>query len=137
MTWEALYDAAKSVQNGREISPFVEAGGVAAAVLTKKGNLYLGVCIDTASGLGMCAERSALAAMITAGESEISKVVAVMPDGKVGSHCGACREMMMQLHKDSGEIEILLDLETEKTVKLRELVPDWWGKDRFEKELAK
>ena len=93
MTWEALYDAAKSVQNGREISPFVEAGGVAAAVLTKKGNLYLGVCIDTASGLGMCAERSALAAMITAGESEISKVVAVMPDGKVGPPCGACREL--------------------------------------------
>ena len=44
---------------------------------------------------------------------------------------------LMVLHKDSGEIEILLDLETEKTVKLRELVPDWWGKDRFEKELAK
>ena len=55
----------------------------------------------------------------------------VMPDGKVGSPCGACREYMMQLDKDSGEIEILLDLETQKTVKLKELIPDWWGKDRF------
>ena len=37
-----------------------------------------GVCIDTASTLGMCAERNAIANMITNGESEIEKVVAVM-----------------------------------------------------------
>ncbi len=129
--WNKLYDAARSVQNGRIVSPFVEAGGVAAAILTKKGNIYVGVCIDTASSLGMCAERNAIANMITNGESEIDKVVAVMPDGKVGSPCGACREFMMQLDKNSGEIEILLDLESEKTVKLKELVPDWWGKSRF------
>ena len=77
-------------------------------------------CIDTASTLGMCAERNAIANMITNGESQIDKVVAVMPDGKVGSPCGACREYMMQLDKDSGDIEILLDLETKKTVRLKE-----------------
>lgn len=129
--WKKLYNTALEVQNAREVSPFIEAGGVAAAILTKTGNIYVGVCIDTACGLGMCAERNAIANMITHGESRINKVVAVMPDGRVGSPCGACREFMMQLDRDSGEIEILLDLETEKTVKLRELVPDWWGKDRF------
>ena len=129
--WKKLYNTALEVQNAREISPFIEAGGVAAAILTKTGNIYVGVCIDTACGLGMCAERNAIANMITHGESRIDKVVAVMPDGRVGSPCGACREFMMQLDRDSGEIEILLDLDTEKTVKLRELVPDWWGKDRF------
>ena len=129
--WKKLYNAALEVQNAREISPFIEAGGVAAAILTKTGNIYVGVCIDTACGLGMCAERNAIANMITHGESRIDKVVAVMPDGRVGSPCGACREFMMQLDCDSGDIEILLELDTEKTVKLRELVPDWWGKDRF------
>ena len=129
--WKKLYNAALEVQNAREVSPFIEAGGVAAAILTKEGNIYVGVCIDTACSLGMCAERNAIANMITHGESRIDKVVAVMPDGRVGSPCGACREFMMQLDRDSGEIEILLDLDTEKTVKLRELVPDWWGKDRF------
>ena len=129
--WKKLYNTALEVQNAREVSPFIEAGGVAAAILTKTGNIYVGVCIDTASGLGMCAERNAIANMITHGESRIDKVVAVMPDGRVGSPCGACREFMMQLDRDSGEIEILIDLDTEKTVKLRELVPDWWGKDRF------
>lgn len=131
--WNKLYQAAVKVQHGRVISPFIEAGGVAAAILTKKGNIYVGVCIDTASALGMCAERNAIANMITHGESQIDKVVAVMPDGRVGSPCGACREYMMQLDKDSGDIEILLDLETLKTVRLRELIPDWWGQERFNK----
>lgn len=129
--WGELYNAARKVQKNRAVSPFIDAGGVAAAVLTKAGNIYVGVCIDTASALGMCAERNAIANMITNGESQIDKVVAVMPDGKVGPPCGACREYMMQLDKDSGEIEILLDLETQKTVRLKELIPDWWGADRF------
>lgn len=129
--WQELYDAAIKVQNSRTISPFIDAGGVAAAILTKKGNIYVGVCIDTASALGMCAERNAIANMITNGESQIDKIVAVMPDGRVGSPCGACREFMMQLDKNSGEIEVLLDLESKKTVKLKELIPDWWGISRF------
>ena len=132
--WEKLYNAAKKVQNARTVSPFIEAGGVAAAVLTKGGNIYVGVCIDTACTLGMCAERNAIANMITNGESQIEKLVAIMPDGKVGSPCGACREYMMQLDKDSGEIEILVDCETRKTIRLKELLPDWWGKSRFEGE---
>lgn len=130
--WERLYTAAKNVINPREISPFIEAGGVGAAIMSKSGNIYTGVCIDTASTLGMCGERNAIANMITNGESRIAKVVAIGPDGKVGSPCGACREYMMQLDKNSGDIEILLDLETRKTITLKELIPDWWGTSRFE-----
>ncbi len=130
--WSKLYNEARKVQNNRVISPFIEAGGVAAAIQTKAGNIYVGVCIDTASTLGMCAERNAIANMITNGEYQIDKVVAVVEDGSVGSPCGACREYMMQLDKNSGEIEILVDFENRKTVKLKELIPDWWGKSRFE-----
>ena len=132
--WNELYDRARAVQNGRVVSPFVEAGSVAAAILSETGSIYVGVCIDTASSLGMCAERSAIAAMLTAGEHHIKKVVAIMPNGRLGSPCGACRELMMQLHPDSASIQILLDLETERTVTLGELMPDWWGKERFEKQ---
>ena len=130
--WNKLYNEARKVQNNRVISPFIEAGSVSAAILTKKGNIYVGVCIDTCSGLGMCAERNAIANMITNGEYEIEKIVAVMPDGKVGSPCGACREFLMQLSKNSEDIEILMDINTMDTVKLKDLVPNWWGKDRYE-----
>ena len=68
-----------------------------------------------------------MANMITNGESKIKKVVAVMYDGSVGSPCGACREFMMQLDKESRNIEILVDIKTKKTVRLGELLPDWWG----------
>ncbi len=129
--WETLYRRALEVQAPRQISPFIDAGGVAAALVTKAGNIYVGVCIDTACGLGMCAERNAIAAMITGGEHQIDKIVAVMGDGRVGPPCGVCREAMMQLDENSGEIEILTDLNTRSTVKLKDLLPDWWGSDRF------
>ena len=129
--WKELYERAVAVQNNRIISPFIEAGAVGSAILTENGNIYTGVCIDTASGLGMCAERNAMANMLTHGESLIRKVVAVMPDGKVGSPCGACREFMMQLDSRSPEIQILLQLSPMKIITLGELMPDWWGKKRF------
>jgi cytidine deaminase len=130
--WDELYAKAKSVQDGRMISPFIEAGGVAAAISTKSGRIYVGVCIDTASTLGVCAERNAIFNMITHGESQIEKVVAIMSDGTIGLPCGACRELMMQLSKNSGEIEILTDYEKRETVTLKELMPQWWGYQRFE-----
>ena len=130
--WKILYDRARFVQNPRTISPFIDAGGVAASILTKSGNIYVGVCIDTSCSLGMCAERNAIANMITNGEHRIDKVVAVMPDGRVGPPCGACREYMMQLDKDSANIEILMDLDTRRTVTLGELIPEWWGRESFD-----
>ena len=124
--WKTLYEEARKVQNPREISPFVEAGGVAAAILTKAGNVYVGVCIDTACSLGMCAERNAIANMVTNGEHEIDKLIALMPNGEAGSPCGACRELMMQLGAANADAEILTDLESGAVVRLSELVPEWW-----------
>ena len=129
--WDMLITRAEEVLNPRTISPFIEAGGVGAAILTKNGNVYTGVCIDTASTLGMCAERNAIANMITNGESQIDKLVCVMRNGKVGSPCGACREYLMQLDKDSKDIVILRERDTYETIRLEELIPDWWGYDRF------
>ena len=129
--WDMLITRAEEVLNPRIISPFIEAGGVGAAILTKDGNVYTGVCIDTASTLGMCAERNAIANMITNGESKIDKLVCVMRNGEVGSPCGACREYLMQLDKDSKNIVILRERTTYETIRLEELIPDWWGYDRF------
>ena len=129
--WDMLITRAEEILNPRIVSPFIEAGGVGAAILTKNGNVYTGVCIDTASTLGMCAERNAIANMITNGESQIEKLVCVMRNGEVGSPCGACREYLMQLDKDSKDIVILRERDTYETIRLEELIPDWWGYDRF------
>lgn len=131
--WERLYRDAIKVCRGRKVSPFVEAGEVAAALVTNSGNIFVGVCIDTACSLGMCAERNAIANMITCGETKIEKLIVVRSDGEVGMPCGACRELMMQLDENSGDIAIMTDLQKRSVVRLKELMPDWWGSSRFEK----
>lgn len=127
--WNDMYSAAKAVQNERAISDYVEAGGVAAAVLSASGKIYTGVCVDTACTLGICAERNAIFSMITAGEHEISRVIAIGGDGSTVPPCGACREFMSQLmpEKFCG-IEIMMDYGADRVVTLGELTPDWWIK---------
>ena len=125
--WKTMYTAAQNVQKERKISSYVTAGEVAAAVLSASGRIYTGVCIDTCSTLGICAERNAIFNMITNGEQEITKVLAIMPDGKTGAPCGACRELMVQLMpEDYKKIEIMLDYESGKITTLGELTPEWW-----------
>ena len=125
--WDRLFQAAKAVQNGRRISAYVEAGGVAAAILSASGKIYTGVCVDTCSTLGICAERNAIFNMLTNGEQEIKKVLAIMPDGKTGAPCGACRELMVQLMPETyKKIEVMLDYEAGRVVTLGDLTPEWW-----------
>ena len=125
--WEALYLAAKAVQNERQISEYVAAGGVAAAILSASGRIYTGVCVDTCCTLGVCAERNAIFHMLTNGEHEIRKVLAVMPDGRCGAPCGACRELMTQLMPETYRtVEIMLDYENGRVATLGELTPEWW-----------
>ena len=125
--WEEMLAAALKVQNGRQISRYVEAGGVAAAVLSESGKIYTGVCVDTCSTLGICAERNAIFNMITNGESKISRVLAIMSNGKTGAPCGACRELMVQLMPEGyKDIEIMLDYEKSRVITLGELTPEWW-----------
>lgn len=117
----------EGVLNPRQISPWMEAGGVSAAVESVSGKIYVGVCVDTACTLGICAERNAIFNMITNGESAIRRVIAVNGEGKAIPPCGACREMMTQLMPDNyRDVQVMLDYETCRVVSLGELTPDWW-----------
>ena len=78
----------------------------------------------------MCGERNAIANMITHGENKITKLICFGGDGKIGFPCGTCREYLMQLDKNSKNIEIITNLETKETIKLEELIPNWWGYNR-------
>ena len=125
--WTDMYEAARAVLNERRISDYVTCGEVAAAVRSKSGRIYTGVCIDTCSTLGICAERNAIFNMITCGEQEIDRVLCILPDGSNGAPCGACRELMVQLMAGHyRDVEILLDYATGRTVTLGEITPEWW-----------
>ena len=125
--WQEMYAAAKAVLAPRRISEYVTAGEVSAAVLSKSGKIYTGVCIDTCSSLGICAERNAIFSMITNGENEIDKVLCIPPFEGKGAPCGACRELMVQLMPESyKDIEIMLDYSKGKVIKLGAITPEWW-----------
>ncbi len=127
LIWKEMVAAAQAARNPRKISDFVEAGGVAAAVLSGSGKIYTGICVDTACTLGICAERNAIFHMLTCGEQEIKRVVCIMEDGQGGAPCGACRELMVQLMPEGyKDIEILMDPNTGRVLPLGQLTPEWW-----------
>jgi cytidine deaminase len=117
-----LIAKAKSVLNPRQLSMDNSAGDVACALLSSKGNIYLGVCIDTGSGMGFCAEHSAIAAMITAGESSIAKIVAVWGENTVLPPCGRCREFIYEIDESNWECTDVI-LGVDQVVRLKELLP--------------
>lgn len=125
--WVELVNKAKEVLEPRSVSDNIDAGGVAAAILSKNGNIYTGVCIDTACSIGMCAERNALSTMITNKDSEIDKVVCIGKEENLMYPCGVCREFMMQLNKNNTNTQFLINLTTFETVTLEELLPNWWN----------
>ena len=128
MTFDLLLEKAKSALNYRQLSDSADAGNVAAAILTDRGNVYVGVCIDTSCGMGFCAEHSAAAAMITAGENTVKKLVAVNDRGNILPPCGRCREFISQIGENNLDAEVLVKKDT--VVKLRDLLPYDWREAR-------
>ena len=122
-----MYEAAKAVRRERRVSDYVTCGEVSAAIRSRSGRIYTGICVDTCSTLGICAERNAIFNMLTSGEQEIERVLAILPDGSSGAPCGACRELMVQLMPDDyPSIRIMMDMEADREITLGELTPEWW-----------
>jgi len=117
-----LIRRAIEVVNPRRLSPTVEVGGVGSALVTDKGNVYVGVCIDTGSSLGFCAEHNAIGSMVTHGESQITSIVAVNWDETILAPCGRCREFIYQIDAANAETRVLL--KNDRVVKLKDLLPE-------------
>lgn len=100
-------------------------GHVASALVTPEGNLYSGVCIDTGSSTGFCAEHAAVAAMVTGREYRVSKIVAVWRDDQGALYvlppCGRCREFIKQIDPANLDTEIVLGRTTSAAI--RDLLP--------------
>ncbi len=121
MTNEELINKAKSVAITKSVAEETVVGEVGAALITDKGNVYIGVSIHAPSGLGFCGEASAIAAMVTSGENRINTIVATDGKGNVYSPCGRCREMIRQVNKQNMDTEIILK---GRVAKLSDLLPD-------------
>ncbi len=118
-----LIERARAVVTKLDLSDENSAGSVGAAIRTVDGNVYTGVCIDLASGLGFCAEVAAIAQMVTNHETQIDTVVAVTSD-RILPPCGRCRETMVQI--DRRNLGCTVILSEDEDVRLRDLLPNHW-----------
>jgi cytidine deaminase len=123
---EDLIRMAKSVAKVHESSNDVSIGDVGCALVTDRGNVFLGSSIHANCGIGFCAEHSAIASMVTNGEFRIKQIVAVSSHGKIFPPCGRCRELMYQVNEKNIDASVIIG--KKKLVKLRELLPSPWQK---------
>ena len=121
-----LIEAARGECGDFALRDDFSAGGVGAAIRTAKGNIYTGICIDLACGLGFCAEVAAIGDMLKNRETHIVSAVA-MSGTKILPPCGRCRETMAQI--DARNLECRIIVAEYEDVLLRELLPTNWLND--------
>ena len=99
---------------------------VAAALLSKAGEVYTGVNVENASyGLTICAEQVAIGSAVAAGETTFEAIAVVVKGG--GSPCGACRQV---LNEFSPNLKVIMADEEGRVVRaasLDELLPEAFG----------
>ncbi len=116
-----LINKARAVQGTFNLSDDdLYAGSVGAALLTEDGNIYTGICLDFACGIGFCAEHSAIAEMLKNREKVIKMIVATEKT-RILPPCGRCREMMLQVDVKNRETDVIIAVD--KIVKLKDLLP--------------
>jgi len=136
--WEKLYTQAKKEYHPEDVTPFVYAHHVVCALESADGTIYTGFCIEACSGvMNLCAERvAALNMYVNSGQTKIRRLIAFRDEapsgGGSGMPCGACREFLYQLNEENENMEIMVNYETREIVTLKDLMPNWWGKERYE-----
>jgi cytidine deaminase len=123
--FDVLVQEAKEVRK-RSYSPYSKYA-VGAAIATRKGSVFIGTNVENASfGATICAERSAVMAMIAAGEREPIACAVVTGDREPASPCGICRQVLAEFNDDIPIAMVGLgsrEGETGRVLSLSELLP--------------
>ena len=123
--FKILHKEAGKISKYRKLSKLANCGSVGSALITKKGNIYTGICIDACCGVGFCAEHSAIAEMLKNKESEIKEIIAITSHGRILPPCGRCRELIFQI--DPRNKKTIVHLSATKRKPLTALLPEPWS----------
>ena len=123
--WAALEEAALACQ-ARAYAPY-SGYHVGAALLTRSGRLFAGCNVENASyGLCLCAERTAIASMVAAGEAEPVALVVVTRGPLPGAPCGMCRQVLYEFARDL-PVRLLTNTGARRDTALAALLPEAFG----------
>jgi cytidine deaminase len=121
-----MIDAARAVR-AHAHAPYSRYA-VGAAVLTRSGHVYAGCNVENATyGATLCAERSAIAAMVAAGDDAPIACAVVTSGREPGAPCGICRQVLAEFARDMKVVMVGEDgrgkLIATKTARLGALLP--------------
>jgi cytidine deaminase len=131
---QALLSAARAAQL-KAYAPYSRYP-VGAAVLDDLGRIHAGCNVENAAyPEGLCAEASALSAMVLAGSTRARAVLVVGNGGKNHSAwttpCGGCRQKLREFGAPDLPILCANDLDTGPSYTLAQLLPEGFGPEHL------
>ena len=105
---------------------------VASVMVTPDGQQFAGTNVEVAHYKGLCAEASAIAAMITAGQRQLATVYVMGPGDHLCTPCGDCRQRIREFAAPDTPI-IVCGPEGERgRFTLDALLPESFGPENLE-----
>jgi cytidine deaminase len=127
---QELFDAAVAVQANAHV-PYSHFP-VGAAVRSATGRVYVGCNVENAAyPQGLCAEASAIAAMVAAGERELAVVLTVCDGDMLSTCCGGCRQKIREFATPATVIHSAGPEGVRRSYSIEELLPDSFGPENL------
>jgi len=105
---------------------------VGALIVTDNGNTYTGCNVENASyPLGNCAEASAIASMVIAGEKKIKMIYIMTKNDEGGIPCGGCRQRIREFSDSNTQIMMCSPDGVQQRINLSELLPNSFGPEHL------
>ena len=122
-TKAALFKAAREAMRHAH-APYSNDFRVGAAILGGSGEIFGGCNVENASfPEGWCAETSAIAAMVTAGERRIAEIAVVAERMPRITPCGGCRQRIAEFATPDTRVHLCDDTGVVETVTIADLLP--------------
>lgn len=105
---------------------------VGAALATDDGQLFYGCNVESANYKGLCAEASAIAAMVSSGRQCIAEIYVIGPGNHLCTPCGDCRQRIREFATPETRIHVL-DGQGDwlRSYRMEELLPDSFGPENL------
>ena len=105
---------------------------VGAAVLDEAGSVHVGTNVENAAyPQGVCAEASAISAMIAAGGRAIKSIAIAGPGQALCTPCGGCRQKIREFAATDTPVIVVRSDGSFQTFALDTLLPDSFGPDNL------
>ncbi len=125
-TLEALFAAAGAAR-ANAYAPY-SGFAVGAALRTPRGRIYAAANVENAAfPVGTCAEAGAIAAMVAAGEREISEILVLAAGADPIMPCGACRQRIFEFATPGTIVHAAGPAGPRASLALADLLPSAFG----------